>query len=100
MDVDVNRPIPQIQMYEIADVRFLGASPVQMIADKLSAISTDKVFRRIKDVVDMIYRGVRMKDETEKKKAQRDVLKAVCIASGTILLIAGIIVVARKVGIR
>ena len=48
----------------------------------------------------MIYRGVRMKDETEKKKAQRDVLKAVCIATGTILLIAGIIVVARKVGIR
>ena len=48
----------------------------------------------------VIYRGVRMKDETEKKKAQRDVLKAVCIASGTILLIAGIIVVARKVGIR
>ena len=55
MDVDVNRPIPQIQMYEIADVRFLGASPVQMIADKLSAISTDKVFRRIKDVVDLYY---------------------------------------------
>ena len=26
MDVDVNRPVPQIQMYEIADVRFLGAS--------------------------------------------------------------------------
>jgi hypothetical protein len=52
MDIDVNRPAPQIQMYEIADVRFLGASPVQMTADKLSAISTDKVFRRIKDVVD------------------------------------------------
>jgi len=55
MDVDVNRPIPQIQMYEIADVRFLGASPVQMIADKLSAISTGKVFRRIKDIVDLYY---------------------------------------------
>lgn len=55
MDVDVNRPVPQIQMYEIADVRFLGASPAQMIADKLSAISTDKIFRRIKDVVDLYY---------------------------------------------
>ena len=55
MDVDVNRPIPQIQMYEIADVSFLGASPVQMIADKLSAISTGKAFRRIKDIVDLYY---------------------------------------------
>lgn len=26
-----------------------------MIADKISAISTDKVFRRIKDVVDLYY---------------------------------------------
>lgn len=26
-----------------------------MIADKLSAISTDKIFRRIKDVVDLYY---------------------------------------------
>ena len=26
-----------------------------MIADKLSAISTDKVFRRVKDVVDLYY---------------------------------------------
>ena len=64
MDVDVNRPVPQIQMYEIADVRFLGASPVQMIADKLSAISTDKVFRRIKDVVDSALRADRTRGET------------------------------------
>ena len=55
MDVDVNRPVMQVQMYEIDGVRFPGASPVQMIADKVSAISTDKVFRRIKDVVDLYY---------------------------------------------
>jgi hypothetical protein len=30
-------------------------SPRQMIADKVSVISKDKVFRRIKDVVDMYY---------------------------------------------
>lgn len=55
MDVDVNRPAPATKIYEIEGVRFCGSSPVQMIADKLSAISTDKVFRRIKDVVDLYY---------------------------------------------
>ena len=55
MDVDVNRPVPPTKIYEIEGVRFCGVSPSQMIADKLSAISTDKVFRRIKDVVDLYY---------------------------------------------
>lgn len=55
MDVDVNRPAPATKVYEIEGIRFRGSAPVQMIADKLSAISTDKVFRRIKDVVDLYY---------------------------------------------
>lgn len=55
MDMDVNRPIPPTKIYEIEGVRFCGVSPSQMIADKLSAISTEKVFRRIKDVVDLYY---------------------------------------------
>ena len=55
MDVDVNRPQPQTKIYEVADVRFCGVAPIQMIADKVAAISTDKVFRRIKDVVDLYY---------------------------------------------
>ena len=55
MDMDVNRPIPPTKIYEIEGIRFCGVSPSQMIADKLSAISTDKVFRRIKDVVDLYY---------------------------------------------
>ncbi len=55
MDIDVNRPIPPTQIYEIEQFRFRGVSPSQMLADKLSAISTDKVFRRIKDVVDLYY---------------------------------------------
>lgn len=55
MDMDVNRPVPPTRIYEVGGVRFCGVSPTQMIADKLSAISTDKVFRRIKDVVDLYY---------------------------------------------
>ena len=55
MDMDVNRPIPDTQIYEIEGLRFRGVSPTQMIADKVSAISTEKVFRRIKDVVDLYY---------------------------------------------
>ena len=55
MDIDVNRPIVPTKMYEIEGFRFRGSSPVQMIADKVAAVSTDKVFRRIKDVVDLYY---------------------------------------------
>lgn len=55
MDIDVNRPAVPTQIYEVAGIRFRGVSPIQMIADKLSVISTDKVFRRIKDIVDLYY---------------------------------------------
>lgn len=55
MDVDVNRPATPTKIYEVEGIRFCGVAPSQMIADKLSAISTDKVFRRIKDVVDLYY---------------------------------------------
>ena len=55
MDVDVNRPASKTKIYEVNGVRFCGVAPSQMIADKISAISTDKVFRRIKDVVDLYY---------------------------------------------
>lgn len=55
MDIDVNRPIPPTKIYEVAGLRFRGVSPAQMIADKISAISTDTVFRRVKDVVDLYY---------------------------------------------
>lgn len=55
MDIDVNRPIPPTKIYEVEGLRFCGAVPSQMIADKLSVISTEKVFRRIKDVVDLYY---------------------------------------------
>lgn len=55
MDIDVNRPVSPTKIYEVEGLRFRGVSPSQMMADKLSAISTDKVFRRIKDVVDLYY---------------------------------------------
>ena len=55
MDVDVNRPVPPTKIYEVAGVRFCGVAPIQMISDKLVVVSTDKVFRRIKDVVDLYY---------------------------------------------
>lgn len=55
MDIDVNRPVSATRIYDVEGIRFRGVSPLQMIADKLSAISTDKVFRRIKDVVNLYY---------------------------------------------
>lgn len=55
MDVDVNRPITPTQIYEVDGICFRGVSPLQMIADKVAVVSTDKVFRRIKDVVDLYY---------------------------------------------
>ncbi len=55
MDIDVNRPVSSTQIYAVEGLHFRGVSPVQMIADKLAAISTDKVFRRVKDVVDLYY---------------------------------------------
>lgn len=55
MDIDVKRPVSSTKMYEVEGLQFRGVSPSQMITDKLSTISTDKVFRRIKDVVDLYY---------------------------------------------
>jgi len=55
MDIDVNRPAVLTRIYEIAGFRFRGVSVDQMLADKVSAVSGDKVFRRIKDVVDLYY---------------------------------------------
>ncbi len=55
MDVDVNRPLQPTKIYWIDDFRFRGITPAQMLADKICAVSTNKVFRRIKDVVDLYY---------------------------------------------
>ena len=42
-------------IYEISDICFRGVSVDQMLADKISAVSGDKIFRRVKDVVDLYY---------------------------------------------
>lgn len=55
MDIDVNRPAVPTKIYEVEGLRFSGVTPIQMMADKISAVSSDKVFRRIKDVVDLYY---------------------------------------------
>lgn len=55
MDMDVNRPSYMSRIYEIGEFVFRGAVVEQMIADKLSALSGDKIFRRSKDLLDMYY---------------------------------------------
>ena len=55
MDIDVNRPAVLTRIYEIAGVRFRGVSVNQMLADKVSAVSGDKIFMRVKDIVDLYY---------------------------------------------
>ena len=55
VDIDANRPLVPTKIYEVESLRFQGVAPIQMIADKISVVSSDKVFRRIKDVVDLYY---------------------------------------------
>lgn len=55
MDIDVNRPAPETKIYQVGDLHFCGVSPYQILADKISVVSTDKIFRRIKDLVDLYY---------------------------------------------
>ncbi|MGI6594744.1 MAG: hypothetical protein ACOX24_06685 [Christensenellales bacterium] len=55
MDVDVNRSIPMTKIYEISGLCFRGVVISQMIADKVYVVSSDKIFQRIKDLVDLYY---------------------------------------------
>ncbi|MBO7651062.1 MAG: hypothetical protein J6S79_09995, partial [Lachnospiraceae bacterium] len=55
IDMDVNRPVSATKIYMIEGIQFRGVAPTQMIADKVFVVSTDKVFRRIKDVIDLYY---------------------------------------------
>ncbi len=55
MDIDVNRPKTPNKIYEIEGFKFCGVAVSQMLADKVYAISSDAVFRRIKDIVDLYY---------------------------------------------
>lgn len=55
MDMDVNRPESGLRLYEVGEFKFYGVVVEQMLADKISVVSSDKVFRRIKDVIDLYY---------------------------------------------
>lgn len=66
MDIDVNRPASPTKIYEVDGIKFCGVSPMQMIADKLSAVSSEKVFRRIKDVIDLYYISKAFEFDAEK----------------------------------
>lgn len=55
MDLDVNRAVLHTKRYETGGFSFSGSSPAQMAADKFMSVSTDRVFRRIKDVADLYY---------------------------------------------
>ena len=55
MDIDVNRPEAETRVYEISGIRFRGSALLPMLADKLSVVSSEKVFRRIKDLIDLYY---------------------------------------------
>lgn len=55
MDIDVNRPLVETRIYEVAEIRFRGSALLPMLADKLSVVSSEKIFRRIKDLIDLYY---------------------------------------------
>ena len=55
MDIDVNRPAVETKIYEVAEIRFRGSALLPMLSDKLVVISGDKVFRRVKDLIDLYY---------------------------------------------
>lgn len=72
MDMDVNRPIAGTKIYTVEDFRFRGVIVWQILADKISAASTGKVFRRIKDVVDLYYLAQCVPMDVESVKAAMD----------------------------
>ena len=55
MDMDVKGPVLNTTMYELSGIHFRGITPLQMLADKVTVVSSDKVFRRVKDVIDLYY---------------------------------------------
>ena len=69
MDMDINRPEAGVRFYAVGNFRFRGVVVEQILADKISAISTDKVFRRVKDVIDLYYLSQCFTMDSEKVKA-------------------------------
>lgn len=52
IDIDVGKT-PDTSLYKIQGITFRGASIENILADKITAISTPRVFRRTKDILDI-----------------------------------------------
>lgn len=52
MDIDMRRN-DYFNLYEIDNVNFYGSSISKIYADKIYVLSTDRIFRRTKDMVDL-----------------------------------------------
>lgn len=53
MDMDVGRKIAEDREYRFFDYSFRGSASDQIITDKTLAVSSEKIFRRVKDVIDL-----------------------------------------------
>ena len=52
MDISV-RPLSPSKEYYIGEIEFVGYELSNIVADKISVVSSDKIFRRIKDFIDL-----------------------------------------------
>lgn len=52
MDIDVT-PLSDYSKYHYGQATFYGASPDQILADKISSVSSNTIFRRAKDLLDL-----------------------------------------------
>lgn len=55
MDMDVNRPMTGTRLYDVEGLHFPAVTPYRMLADKTLVASTQKIFRRVKDFIDLGY---------------------------------------------
>jgi hypothetical protein len=52
IDIDMRQALTRRE-YHFGNITFFGVTPDNVIADKIAAISTDQIFRRAKDLVDL-----------------------------------------------
>ena len=52
IDIDMRKAVDS-RSYQFGSVEFQGVTPDNVIADKISAIASDRVFRRAKDLIDV-----------------------------------------------
>ena len=52
IDIDM-RAVVDSRTYQFGNVTFLGVTPDNVLSDKISVVSSDRVFRRTKDLIDI-----------------------------------------------